>query len=59
MRLRLHGTLISSFFIGGLLGALGFKYAGFATTVPLAILLWLLALRPLLHDLARYRLLFR
>jgi hypothetical protein len=39
------------FLIGGLLGALGFKHLGYVTTVPLAALLWLLSLRPLLDDL--------
>lgn len=58
-RLRLHGTLIACFFSGGLAGALGFKFAGFVTTVPLALLLWLLALRPLLQDLrSRWHALF-
>ena len=49
-RLRIHLQLISSFFIGGLIGAVGFKTIGFATTVPLAILLALLVLRPVLND---------
>ncbi|MBX9612950.1 MAG: DUF1275 domain-containing protein [Burkholderiales bacterium] len=49
-RLRLQTLLICSFFGGGLLGALGFKYLGYVTTVPLAVLLGLLALRPLLDD---------
>lgn len=50
-RLRLQATLIACFFGGGLAGALGFKFAGFVTTVPLALLLWVLAMRPLLQDL--------
>lgn len=50
-KLRIHTLLVSCFFVGGLTGALGFKYLGFATTVPLAVGLWLLALRPLLRDL--------
>jgi hypothetical protein len=33
------------------MGALGFKHWGYITTVPLAALLWLLCLRPLLTDL--------
>ena len=50
-RLRLHGLLVGCFFGGGILGAVGFKFAGFITTVPLALLLWLLVLRPLLRDI--------
>jgi uncharacterized membrane protein YoaK (UPF0700 family) len=49
-RLRIHLLLISSFFVGGLSGAIGFKTLGFVTTVPLAILLALLVLRPVLND---------
>jgi uncharacterized membrane protein YoaK (UPF0700 family) len=54
-RLRIHSLLILCFLVGGFAGALGFKFAGFVTTVPLAIALWVLALRPLLHDLRRFR----
>jgi uncharacterized membrane protein YoaK (UPF0700 family) len=50
-KLRIHSLLVGCFFAGGLFGAFGFKYAGFVTTVPLAIALWVLSLRPLLHDL--------
>ena len=49
-RLRIHFLLVSCFFVGGLAGALGFKHVGFVSTVPLAIGLWLLALRPFLRD---------
>ena len=50
-RLRTHGMLIDLFFAGGLLGAWGFKTAGYITTVPLAVLLLVLSLKPLLVDL--------
>ncbi len=50
-RLRIHAGLVLGFLLGGLVGALGFKHAGYVTTVPLAGLLWLLSLRPLLDDL--------
>ena len=50
-RLRVHLVLVLGFFLGGLMGALGFKYWGYITTVPLAALLWVLCLRPLLDDL--------
>mgnify|MGYP000045820331 FL=1 len=49
-RLRLQLILIGGFFTGGLVGALGFKYGGYITTLPLAGLLWMLCLRPLLDD---------
>lgn len=49
-KLRIHTVLVSCFFVGGMAGAVGFKYVGFVSTVPLAIGLWLLALRPLLRD---------
>jgi uncharacterized membrane protein YoaK (UPF0700 family) len=49
-RLGLHLKLISSFFVGGLLGAVGFKHAGFVATLPLAALLLVLVLRPVLND---------
>ncbi|MFN3495576.1 MAG: YoaK family protein, partial [Hydrogenophaga sp.] len=52
-RLRVHGQLIASFFVGGVVGALGFKHLGYGSTVPLAALLLLLVLRPLLDDLER------
>lgn len=50
-RLWVQTGLVMGFLIGGLLGALGFKHLGYVTTVPLAALLWLLSLRPLLDDL--------
>ena len=50
-RLRVQVSLVLGFLLGGLLGALGFKHWGYITTVPLAALLWLLCLRPLLTDL--------
>jgi len=49
-RLGIHVKLIVSFFIGGITGAFGFKTAGFATTIPLSVLLLLLVLRPVLND---------
>jgi len=49
-KLRIHTLLVSCFFLGGVAGALGFKYVGFVSTVPLAIGLWMLALRPFLKD---------
>ena len=51
VRMRNQGLLIGLFVVGGVAGALGFQLAGYITTVPLAVLLLTLALRPLLLDL--------
>jgi uncharacterized membrane protein YoaK (UPF0700 family) len=45
-KLRVHATLIASFLIGGIVGALGFKYLGFVSVVPLALTLATIALAP-------------
>ncbi|MEN9538074.1 MAG: hypothetical protein RLZZ126_309 [Pseudomonadota bacterium] len=49
-KLRMLATLLGNFFAGGLLGALGFKYLGYVSTVPLAILLLLVVARPVMKD---------
>ncbi len=49
-RLRVHAQLILSFLVGGIAGALGFKHLGYISTLPLALALLLLVLRPLLDD---------
>jgi len=54
-RLALLGGLLASFFVGGVLGALGFKHVGWLATLPLAVLLVLLAIVPALDDLRRLR----
>ena len=43
-KLRVHATLIAAFFIGGLLGAIGFKQMGFGASIPLALALAIIAL---------------
>lgn len=54
-RLRLHLALVSMFFVGALLGAFGFKYLGFQAVLPLAVLLLLFSVLPVLEDIrARY-----
>jgi uncharacterized membrane protein YoaK (UPF0700 family) len=53
-KLRLLCTLLGMFFLGGLSGALGFKSLGFAATIPLAVVLIMLAIVPLLDDIARH-----
>jgi len=54
-RLRVHAQLVLSFLVGGVAGALGFKHLGYISTVPLAIALLLLVLRPALDDWKRLR----
>jgi uncharacterized membrane protein YoaK (UPF0700 family) len=59
-KLRIHLLLIGCFFGGGIVGAFGFKHLGFIATVPLAVLLALIAARPLAEDAqVRWRLLRR
>ena len=53
-KLRLQGKLIASFLVGGLVGAMGFKQAGFITSLPLALVLLALVLRPVWTDLQRH-----
>lgn len=50
-RLSTLCLLVLFFFVGGVLGALGFKALGYLATVPLALLLVLLAAMPVLDDL--------
>lgn len=54
-RLRVHAQLVLSFLVGGIAGALGFKHLGYVSTLPLALALLLLVLRPLLDDWQRLR----
>jgi len=49
-KLRIHALLVGCFLVGGFAGVLGFKFVGFGTTVPLAIGLCLLAVRPFWRD---------
>jgi len=55
-KLRIHLSLVSAFLAGGVAGALGFKLWGYVTTVPLAVLLGLLASGPVVHDIRAGRL---
>ena len=52
-KLRLYVGLLTAFMGGGLVGAAGFKYVGFIWVVPLATLLLVLSLPPLVSDLRR------
>lgn len=52
-RLALLCGLLGSFLAGGVLGAWGFKHVGYLATLPLALLLVLLAIVPALDDVRR------
>ncbi len=52
-KLRLYSILLFSFICGGVVGALGFKYVGFIWVLPLATLLLLVSLPPLVTDLRK------
>jgi len=54
-KLRLHSTLWVCFLSGGVVGALGFKHVGYSATIPLALLLCLLAGVPAVDDLRYLR----
>jgi len=51
-RLRMLALMVSCFFVGGLAGALGFKHIGYLSTLPLALILIVLAAVPAWDDLA-------
>lgn len=53
-RLRVLTILTLSFFCGGIFGALGFKYIGYSLTIPLALILILLAGVPAIDDIRIY-----
>lgn len=54
-KLGLLASLLGMFFIGGIVGAMGFKYVGFVATIPLAAMLVVLAVVPLVDDLVGQR----
>lgn len=49
-KMALLGSLLALFALGGTTGALGFKYVGFVSTVPLALLLAAMAAVPVWDD---------
>ena len=53
IRIRLWGSLIAMFFVGGVIGARGFKCVGFLFTLPLAVIPLALAVMPVLDDIRR------
>lgn len=49
-RLRVLAWMVTLFFVGGVIGAFGFKRIGFASTIPLALALTSLAFMPAADD---------
>lgn len=49
-RLRLLTMLLTAFFSGGVIGALGFRAIGYGATIPLAVVLLSLAAVPAVDD---------
>lgn len=50
-KLATLAILVAAFFVGGVIGAIGFSRIGFSATIPLAALLTTLALVPVLDDM--------
>ncbi len=50
-RMRVLSSLLASFFIGGLVGAIGFQQLGYAATIPLALMLGGVSAVPVFDDL--------
>ena len=59
MRLRLFAGLLGMFLLGGIAGAVGFKYAGFGFVLPLALIILSLSLPQLWLDRSRLQRLLR
>ncbi len=55
-KLIIHSTLVCSFFMGGVAGAIGFKHGGLTTALWLATALLAVSFRPVVDDIRiRYR----
>lgn len=50
-RIKVLGGLLMAFFLGGVAGALGFKFVGYGFTVPIAVVLAVVSLIPAWDDL--------
>jgi uncharacterized membrane protein YoaK (UPF0700 family) len=51
-KLKLQASLLALFLFGGILGTLAFKRVGFVSTLPLAVLLFLVAMVPVWDDVS-------
>ena len=52
-KLMIHLVVLGLFFVGGIVGALAFRAIGYSATIPLAVLLTVMAAPPLIGDLWR------
>ncbi len=50
-RTKISAGLVAMFVLGGVVGAVGFKYFGFVCVIPMATLLLLLSIPPFLRDM--------
>ena len=50
-RIMLHLSIISLFFLGGIIGAFGFNFFSYSFVVPLALYLLFLSIQPIWQDL--------
>ncbi len=50
-KMGLLASLLALFLVGGTVGAYGFKYVGFVATVPLSVLLFVIAIVPVWDDM--------
>lgn len=57
-KIFLHLSIVLLFLLGGITGACGFKYIGYAFVIPLAAYLFTLALIPINRDLKIYKYLY-
>ena len=55
-KLRVLSCMVSLFFVGGVAGAYAFFHVGFGSTLPLAIVLMLLAMVPIADDIRGFML---
>jgi len=53
VRLQRSAGLVAMFVLGGVVGALGFKHLGFICVIPLASLLIVLSVPPLMREIPR------
>lgn len=53
-RLVLLSVLFLAFLLGGIMGAVGFQRIGYTTTIPLAVVLFLMAIVPVTDDVRGY-----
>jgi uncharacterized membrane protein YoaK (UPF0700 family) len=50
-KMSLYSSLIGLFVFGGVIGAIGFKHIGYGATIPLAAILFIIAVVPVWDDL--------